>query len=96
MKEKYRVLKRPILSEKADLQRDEKNKYCFEVAFEANKLEIRQAVEQIFNVKVKSVNTEIARGKMRRVRRSVGSRPNWKRAVVTLKEGFTIDLFGTV
>jgi large subunit ribosomal protein L23 len=96
MKEMYRILLRPVLSEKADLQRDNASKYTFEVAMDANKLEIRQAVEKIFNVKVDKVNTEVCRGKERRVGRFVGNRPNWKRASVTLKDGYTIDLFGTV
>jgi large subunit ribosomal protein L23 len=96
VKEMYRTIVRPVLSEKADLQRDNDAKYTFDVAMDANKLEIRQAVEKIFNVKVDKVNTEVVRGKERRVGRFVGNRPNWKRACVTLKDGFTIDLFGTV
>jgi large subunit ribosomal protein L23 len=93
MKEIYRVLKRPVLSEKADLARDQELKYYFEVEMSANKLEVRQAVETIFSVKVKKINTEIMRGKNRRVGRTFGRKPNWKKACVTLKEGFSIDLF---
>ena len=93
MSEIYRIIRRPVLSEKADLSREGENKYFFEVAASANKLEIRQAVEKIFNVKVSKVNTEVVRGKNRRVGRTEGRRPNWKKACVTLQQGFSIDLF---
>lgn len=93
MKEMYRVLKRPVLSEKADAVRDEELKYYFEVEMAANKMDIRQAVEKIFSVKVKKINTEIVRGKFRRVGRTFGQKPSWKKACVTLQEGFSIDLF---
>ena len=93
MKEIYRVLKRPVLSEKADLQRDEDNKFYFEVEMSANKMDVRAAVESIFKVKVAKVNTEVIRGKNRRVGRTMGRRPSWKKACVTLREGHTIDLF---
>ncbi|MBM4372270.1 MAG: 50S ribosomal protein L23 [Deltaproteobacteria bacterium] len=93
MKELHRVLKRPVLSEKADLQRESDRKYCFEVEKTANKMDVRMAVESLFKVKVASVNTEVVRGKDRRVGRTMGRRPNWKKACVTLQEGFSIDLF---
>ena len=65
----------------------------FEVDLDANKVQIRQAIEKVFGVRVASVRTQIVRGKMKRLRRSFGKRPNWKKAVVTLREGDTIELF---
>ncbi len=92
MKEAYRTIRRPVLSEKSDISR-EIDKYYFEVDMDANKMDIREAVESIFGVKVSRVNTEIVRGKSRRVGRIVGRKPSWKKACVTLKEGHSIDLF---
>lgn len=68
------------------------NKYLFEVKREANKIQIKQAVEKIYSVKVKDVNTISMHGKKRRVRFKEGKRSDWKKAVVTLQEGQTIDL----
>jgi large subunit ribosomal protein L23 len=89
----YQVLKRPLVTEKTNALRDAKNDYAFEVANNANKIEIRQAVETLFGVKVKSVRTAVVRGKYRRTRRGLGQRPNWKKAIVTLVEGQAIELF---
>lgn len=89
----YQILKRPLVTEKTNALRDNLNDYTFEVATDANKLEIRQAVETLFGVNVKSVRTSIVRGKYRRTRRGTGQRPNWKKAVVTLHEGQMIELF---
>ncbi len=89
----YQVLRRPLVTEKTNALRDQKNDYAFEVANGANKIEIRQAVEQLFGVKVKSVRTAVVRGKYRRTRRGLGQRPNWKKAIVTLVEGQVIELF---
>jgi len=89
----YQVLKRPLVTEKTNALRDTKNDYAFEVATNANKVEIRQAVETLFGVKVKSVRTAIVRGKYRRTRQGLGQRPNWKKAIVTLNEGQAIELF---
>jgi large subunit ribosomal protein L23 len=89
----YQVLKRPILTEKTDYQRDE-NKYVFEVSREANKLQIKEAVETIFDVQVLSVNTMIMKPKRRRLgRKLVQTKPAWKRAVVTLAAGERIQEF---
>jgi len=89
----YQVLKRPILTEKTDYQRDG-NQYVFEVDRRANKLQIREAVEMIFDVKVEAVNTMIMKPKRRRLgRRTVTTRPAWKRAVVTLAAGERIQDF---
>lgn len=89
----YQVLKRPLITEKTNAQREKLNDYTFEVATNANKVEIKSAVETLFGVKVKSVRTAVVRGKFRRTRRGIGQRPNWKKAVVTLLEGQQIELF---
>lgn len=88
------VLKRPIiLSEKAALEKEELNKFYFEVDRGATKLDIKAAVEELFQVKVLDVNTLIMRGKMRRMGRGHAKTKNWKKAIVTLPEGETIDFF---
>jgi large subunit ribosomal protein L23 len=87
------VVKRPLITEKAERNRETSHQYAFEVHREATKVQVKQAVEQIFNVHVLAVRTAIARGKNRRVGRNIGRRPNWKKAFVTLKEGETIALF---
>ncbi|MCC6625646.1 MAG: 50S ribosomal protein L23 [Deltaproteobacteria bacterium] len=89
----YQVLKRPLVTEKTNALRETKNDYAFEVASDANKIEIRNAVQQLFGVKVKSVRTGIVRGKYRRTRKGIGQKPNWKKAVVTLHDGESIELF---
>ena len=89
-----KVIKRPlILTEKGSRQREEQNKYYFEVALGANKVEIKKAVETLFKVGVVDVNTMITRGKEKRMGRAYGKKPNWKKAIVTLKSGETIDFF---
>ena len=89
----YQVLKRPILTEKTDYQRDA-NQYVFEVDRRANKLQIREAVEEIFHVEVEAVNTMVIKPKRRRLgRRFITTRPAWKRAVVTLAPGERIREF---
>jgi large subunit ribosomal protein L23 len=88
------IIRRPIaLTEKATRLRDENNQVVFEVDRRANKIQIREAVETLFDVKVLAVNTMIFRGKTRRTRRQVVQRPNWKKAVVTLREGDDIQFF---
>ena len=88
------VLFRPVaLTEKANLLRQKGNQVVFEVMREANKAEIKQAVEMLFGVKVLSVNTMLYRGKDRRMGRGYAKLHNWKKAVVTLKEGDSIDFF---
>lgn len=87
------VLRRPIaFTEKASRLR-EMNQVVFEVARDANKIQIKEAVQKLFNVKVESVNTMIFRGKDRRMGRGYAKLQNWKKAVVTLKEGDTLDFF---
>ncbi len=89
----YKVLRRPLVTEKTNALRELKNDYVFEVASDANKIEIRQAVERLFGVQVKSVRTAVVRGKFRRTKKGVGQKPNWKKAIVTLGAGQTIELF---
>ncbi len=89
----YDILRRPVITEKATLLREEHNAVVFEVDTRATKAEIKQAVEKAFQVKVEGVRTSIVRGKKARVGRSVGRRKNWKKAYVTLREGDTIDFF---
>jgi large subunit ribosomal protein L23 len=87
------VIRRPIvLTEKSNRLR-EQNQVVFEVARDANKIQIRDAVEKLFKVKVARVNTLVMRGKDRRMGRGYAKMQNWKKAMVTLKEGHSIDFF---
>jgi large subunit ribosomal protein L23 len=89
----YQVLKRPILTEKTDLQRDE-HQYVFEVTRRANKHQIKEAVETLFDVDVVSVNTMMMKPKRRRLgRKMIVTRPGWKKAVVTVESGQRITEF---
>ncbi len=87
------VVKRPLITEKAERNREASHAYAFEVHRDATKIQVKQAVEKLFGVHVLAVRTAIARGKNKRVGRSTGRRPNWKKAFVTLKDGDTIALF---
>jgi large subunit ribosomal protein L23 len=87
------ILLRPVVSEKSYGLLDE-GKYTFIVAQDANKVQIRQAVEAVFRVTVTGVNTLNRPGKRRRTRHGWGKRPDTKRAIVTLAEGDRIDIFG--
>lgn len=93
-KDPHDIILAPVVSEKSYSLLDE-GRYTFIVAPEANKTEIKIAVEKIFSVKVASVNTLNRKGKVRRTRYGMGKRKDTKRAVVTLREG-TIDIFGGV
>lgn len=86
------ILIKPIITEKTTALMEER-KYTFRVPLAVTKVEIRQAVEQIFKVKVQAVNTMRYEGKMKRLGRTQGRRSDWKKAVVTLKPGETIELF---
>jgi large subunit ribosomal protein L23 len=88
----YSVLVRPLITEKGTLL-SEQNKYAFQVAMGANKLQIKEAVEKAFDVHVLKVNTMIMPSKTKRVGRSVGRTSEWKKAVVTLAEGERIEFF---
>jgi len=85
--DQYKTIIKPILTEKSTKLKEEDNLLCFMVARDANKIEIRKAVESLFKVKVASVRTMNRRGKMKRVGRSVGKRADWKKAYVRLKKG---------
>jgi large subunit ribosomal protein L23 len=87
------VVKRPLVTEKSERNRAESRQFAFEVHRDATKIQVKQAVEKLFNVHVLAVRTAVIRGKNKRVGRSIGRRPNWKKAFVTLKEGETIALF---
>ena len=93
MKDLSKVIVRPLITEQGAVMREQHNEYAFEVAPEANKLEVKSAVEQYFGVKVTQVRTMNYRGKVKRMGRFTGKRADWKKAVVTLAEGDTIDLF---
>ncbi len=90
MKSMYDVIKRPIVTEKATVQKENSNQVSFEVDRRANKIEIKQAVEKLFKVKVLAVNTMTVKGKVKRMGRFTGKRPDWKKAVVTLNKGETL------
>ena len=86
------VLLKPVVTEKTSAMMQE-NKYTFKVAMNANKTEIAQAVEELFKVKVVSVNTVLVMGKTKRMGKYVGKRSDYKKAIVRLAEGNTIPLF---
>jgi large subunit ribosomal protein L23 len=88
------VIVRPVaLTEKATRLKAKFNQVVFEVARDANKIQIRDALERLFKVKVLSVNTLVQRGKVKRVGRRELKRPNWKKAIVTLRPGDNIEFF---
>ena len=94
MKPLHQIINKPMITEKANLLKESAPVVVFEVARTANKIEIKQAVEKAFEVKVKAVNTALFRGKMKRVGANLGQRSNWKKAYVTLEEGHDIDFYG--
>ena len=81
-----------LLRTEKGVQQQAANKYLFSVKKDANKIQIKKAVEDVYKVKVMNVNTQIVSGKLKRVRTQLGKTPDWKKAVVTLKEGQKIDL----
>ena len=83
----------PVITEKGTLVNEQANQVIFRVHVHANKVEIRHAVETLFKVKVEKVRTSRQLGKVRRVGRHLGRRPNWKKAYITLAEGSRIDFF---
>jgi large subunit ribosomal protein L23 len=90
------IILRPLVTEKGSLLRERGNTYLFSVVPDANRIEIRQAVQEIFHVKVKNVRTMLVHGKVKRMGMFQGKRPDWKKAIVTLEEGQSIDLFEQV
>jgi len=93
MKESRQVVLRPLVTEKATTLKDDRNQVSFQVALDANKVDIRRAVEAIFKVKVTDVRTQVVFGKEKRMGRFVGRRPSWKKAVVQLAPDNKIELF---
>jgi len=91
MKEPLDIVISPMVTEKGTDQKEKDNKYQFKVSADANKIEIKRAIESIYKVKVAEVNTMVVRGKSTRWRRIWGKLPDWKKAVVTLKEGESIE-----
>ena len=86
------IIIRPLMTEKSMQQKEDLNAITFQVAVDANKVEIRQAVEKVFNVKVATVRTASHEGKWKRMGKFEGRRPAWKKAVVTLAPGHKIEL----
>ena len=93
MKESRQVVLRTLVTEKATALKDDRNQVSFQVALDANKVDIRRAVEAIFKVKVTDVRTQVVFGKEKRMGRFVGRRPSWKKAVVQLAPDNKIELF---
>ena len=89
----YQVIKEPHITEKANLQKGEANQVSFKVHRQANKIEIRRAVEALFKTKVLNVRTMNMRGKSRRMGKHVGRKPHWKKAIVQLAPGESIEFF---
>ena len=89
----YDVIKKPLITEKTTVEKDARNVVVFAVNKSANKIEIKDSVEKLFKVDVTAVKTVNVAGKVKRVGKNIGKRPNWKKAYVTLKEGSNIDFF---
>lgn len=89
----YQLTAHPVLTEKGSDDTARRNAYHFRVPSDAGKVEIRQAVEKVFGVKVAAVNTTMVKGKVRRRGWVAGKRPDWKRAMVVLKGDATLDIF---
>ena len=96
MKNPRQIIRKPLTSEKTTDMRISENKYVFRVDKNANKVEIKRAIEELFKVKVEDVTTMIRYGKPKRLGRYEGRRPDWKKAIVKLKKGETIGFFETV
>jgi large subunit ribosomal protein L23 len=87
------VIRRPLITEKTSIQREDGRTIAFEVAASANKIEIRRAIEQLLGSKVESVRTSLVHGKVKRQGRFAGQRPDWKKVYVRLREGQKIPEF---
>lgn len=90
------IILRPLQTEKTALAEAENNQFTFEVGLDATKLEVKEAIEQLFGVKVTNVRTQVVRGKVKRFGRHFGQRSNWKKAVVTLAEGQDLNVYSSV
>jgi large subunit ribosomal protein L23 len=89
----HRTIVRPLITEKSSAAYQDRGEYTFEVHPDASKPQIRAAIEELFGVKVTGVWTLNVRGKEKRMGKTVGRRPNWKKAIVKLREGDTIEIF---
>ena len=89
----YKIVKKPLVTEKGTVMLSDGNRVTFKVHLNANKIEIREAVQKIFSVTVLQVNTQVVRGKRKRFGKSMGQSKTWKKAMVKLKEGDKIEIF---
>jgi len=89
----FDIIKRPLITEKTNIQKELHNQVSFEVDRRANRVEIKRAIEKIFNVQVVAVQTMQMKGKLKRRGRILGKRKDWKKAIVTLSAGDRIDFF---
>lgn len=89
----YDIIIRPVVTEKTNIQKEAANQVTFEVDRKANRIEVRRAIERIFNVRVANVRTMQIRGKFKRRGRILGKRRDWKKAIVTLRPGDRIEFF---
>ena len=96
MKSPYDVIRRPLITEKANIDKERRNTFHFEVPMTVDRQELREGIEVVFKVHVEDVRTQIVRGKEKRMGRFLGRRPSWKKAIVTLAKDETIDLFEIV
>lgn len=94
MKPLHQIIRKPLITEKTSLQKETNRIVAFEVARDANKIEIKRAVEKAFDVKVENVNTAQMAGKIKRRGMVYGKRSNWKKAYITLSQDSSIDFFG--
>lgn len=95
-KNQHDLIRKPIITEKAGDAKDKLNKITFAVDSKANKMEVKKAVESIFKVKVDKINIINVKGKPKKLGRSIGKRADWKKAVVTVSSGQTIEVFDQV
>ena len=89
----HEILRKPVITEKSTIQKEANNQFTFDVDRRANKVEIRRAVEQVFNARVVNVRTIRMNGKVKRFGRTLGKRRNWKKAIVTLAQGEHVEFF---
>jgi large subunit ribosomal protein L23 len=93
MKNQFGLIRKPRITEKVILLKEDNNKVVFEVARESNKIELKKAIESIFKVKVKKISTLNVKGKLKRQGKTEGRRADWKKAIITLEEGEKIEYF---
>ncbi|PCI30528.1 MAG: 50S ribosomal protein L23 [SAR324 cluster bacterium] len=93
MKSQFNLIRKPHITEKGVLLKEEQNKVIFQVAVDANKIELKKAIESIFKVKVKKISTLNVKGKTKRQGKTEGKRADWKKAIVTLEEDQSIEYF---